>query len=167
MAEEINIISPPFPQQSPTIMQLHQKLEDLRTWIIQMREQLSETPAEIPFPRELPEEEHFAQLGVMIHSTHVMFLGSFRAEWDNLVRSYEEAWTCTVCLRRQAELVTTAAQFLGIAFIDMEKREAKFESWKRRQRRFHRKMQKYIEKNFGDEGGEDWDSGQEENDEEE
>lgn len=125
----VDLISPPFPTDGTTDTVLYLKLVDLRDWVLHYRAALNEALGGelIPEPREMPDLEVYLTQTVAIKFSHLMYLRQVRGQWDDLVRTYEEAWDCKNSVQGQAMLVQASCLMLNGAFTPYEVREMKEE----------------------------------------
>jgi hypothetical protein len=135
----MEIDSPPFPKNSASPKALFDSLRELYNWTASYRDwanmeaQRLNAPEE-PFIPELGPEptsrtgEMFVNLAVPDMFVSWQMLRKIRERYDGIVRNFEneEDWNSDSCIYHRIHTVRVAALLLSVAFLDYERREAKY-----------------------------------------
>ena len=132
MDEELK--SPPYPQDSYTVLLLLIALADLRKWLIHYREWANGIASEysgqeiIVVPEELPEvmgQDTFVRMiSVMDIGRTFAALRAIREHWDFLIRVHEDAWDSRLAITQRLRCVRGGYALYLDAFLTPEFREA-------------------------------------------
>ena len=142
MADDNEILSPPFPRDTTTLPRLLTCLSELRGWLLEHRFWANETYANlggdgdvIPLPEHLPQipdASRYQAISVQDIFQTYMMLRKLREEWDAMVRVYEEDWQARPAVAWRLRILRTGYAILVNAFVDPETREAHNETFARK-----------------------------------
>jgi hypothetical protein len=135
----MEIDSPPFPKNSASPKALFESLRELYNWVASYRDWANAqadrlNAEETPFIAELGPEptvrtgEMFVNLAVPDMYVSWQMLRKIRERYDDIVRNFEneEDWESDSCIYYRIQTVKLASLLLSVAFLDYERREAKF-----------------------------------------
>lgn len=136
----MEIDSPPFPKNSASPKALFESLRELYNWTASYRDWANmEAQRLVPsedkeFIPELGPEpttrtgELFVNLAVPDMFVSWQMLRKIRERYDGIVRNFEaeEDWNSDSCIYHRIGVVKVAALLLSVAFLDYERREAKY-----------------------------------------
>lgn len=122
-----DVESPPYPTEGTTAQGLFNCMKALRKWVLYYRDAINEAVGQemIPSLVEIPNKAAYLTQPVFTHYQHMMLIRHVREEWDHLIRSYENDWTCKPCVQSRTMLIQCAAVLFNGAFTPFEVREAK------------------------------------------
>lgn len=157
MADAQDIESPPYPTIITPPDGVYVMLDQLRDWVIGQRQYHNS----LSLPREPPAKQIYSRLGVAIMFQHAAFMRHVRETWDDLIRTYEDAWDCAACMEKRKQLSEAVVSFLADAFLDNETREAKQATFAKKWKRFMEKQERFINRMLDEEDNEqdeDWET---------
>lgn len=145
MTEEL--LCPPWPVDTTTLFRLIPYLRELRQWLLHYRFWANESAATLGYEGELiPPEEQIPEIPTIDRFHFLAVVDIFktfsamrmlREQWDEMVRTYEQAWEVPRAIRARLRCVMSGYMLLREAFISPETREA-------RQATMNQEMQKAL-----------------------
>lgn len=155
----MEIDSPPFSKNNASPKALFNSLRELYTWTANYRDW-----ANAEAHRLVPSEngvfisdlgpaptartgELFLNLAVPDMFMSWQMLRKIREKYDNIVRNFEteEDWNSDVCIYQRMQILKLAALLLSVAFLDYERREAKYhEAMKASRKEFLTELKRAI-----------------------
>lgn len=150
MADDNEILSPPFPRDTTTVPRLLSCLSELRGWLLDNRYWANEAyatlggegdliPAEEYIP-SIPDLARYQVVSVQDVFQAYMMLRKLREDWDAMVRVYEENWNARPAVVWRLRLFRMAFAIMHEAFIDPETREARQETFARKVKKVQMKV---------------------------
>lgn len=122
-----DVESPPYPNAGTTAQSLYNYLKQLRKWVVYYRDDMNTALGQevICDVIDIPNKAGYLSQPVCVQYQHLMIMRHLREQWDQVIRDFENDWTCRSCLRARSMLVQAASVLINGAFTTYEVREAR------------------------------------------